>query len=548
MMRSMFSGVSSLRVHQTRMDVIANNIANVNTVGFKSARATFADSFYQNLQGASGPDPTTGRAGTNPLQIGLGLNLGSIDNIMTQGAAQRTDNAMDAMISGAGFFIVNSPDGQFFTRAGNINEDRAGNLHINGMQLMGWSTRINQETGEHYVDRSSLVELQLTGPKRNMPAEPTTVLDIIGNLRICQLDERNQVVRPMNIYDSLGHTYQVQVRFTFHPPPPGATPPPGTAAAYNYWTFEFIGSQQNGDRVVAYRNGIRDADNRAYLAIHAQPNGLPGAGGVVDAGNFQPYGTIAFNTRGEVVGIGTAERTSTTTGTPPVTTVGAVVPISFATGRTDVGPVPAAGGWIPTTHDNFGQMWVVPTHGVDPLATFGNTQGIGPDRGTAWYVNGAPAGTGATGTTARIQVGTMNMNLTELRNNGGMNMTLQALAADGNPPGTLGEISIGGDGTIMGRFTNGRLRVLGQIPLALFRNPAGLQRMGNNLWVPTANSGPFDGIGQIGTMQGGALEMSNVDLANEFTEMITTQRGFQAASRTITVSDEMLQELVNLRR
>jgi len=100
----------------------------------------------------------------------------------------------------------------------------------------------------------------------------------------------------------------------------------------------------------------------------------------------------------------------------------------------------------------------------------------------------------------------------------------------------------------MGRFTNGRLRVLGQIPLALFRNPAGLQRMGNNLWVPTANSGPFDGIGQIGTMQGGALEMSNVDLANEFTEMITTQRGFQAASRTITVSDEMLQELVNLRR
>jgi len=92
------------------------------------------------------------------------------------------------------------------------------------------------------------------------------------------------------------------------------------------------------------------------------------------------------------------------------------------------------------------------------------------------------------------------------------------------------------------------LRTLGQIPVAQFRNPPGLQRVGNNLWAVTANSGPFDGIGQVGSMQGGALEMSNVDLANEFTEMITTQRGFQANSRIISTSDEMLQELVNLRR
>ncbi|MDR1663309.1 MAG: flagellar hook-basal body complex protein, partial [Clostridiales bacterium] len=104
------------------------------------------------------------------------------------------------------------------------------------------------------------------------------------------------------------------------------------------------------------------------------------------------------------------------------------------------------------------------------------------------------------------------------------------------------------DGTIRGRYSNGVTRILGQIPVATFRNPAGLEKVGNNLFVTSANSGEFDGIGSTGRIMGGALEMSNVDLSQEFTEMITTQRGFQANSRTITVSDEMLNELVNLKR
>ena len=571
-MRSMFSGVSSLRVHQTRMDVIANNIANVNTVGFKSQRATFADAFYQRIVGASGPDPTTGRAGTNPQQIGLGLNLASIDNIMTQGATQRTDNAMDITITGPGFFIVEDDSGRFFTRAGNIGLDFQNNLHINGMRLMGWNTEVDPATGRHEVNRSMLTELSLSGDRQNMPSEPTTILDLVGNLNINHLNNRNQAQRSMAIFDSLGNRYLVDVLFTYHPNASAAAGSP-----HSYWTFEFVREVLNpGDLnaqptpiqpelggVLARLEGRTDIPP-AQLAICMRRMGMGGlidANGDADVGsdfeNMMTAGTIAFDSRGEVVGIGAAKHGVRVT--DPAGTPASWFPLSFMGTSTDIPPTgtvpdPIPPGWTPGTGDsgirgsiytpdttngyrNIFTMerafnfFVVPLSGVAPSATFGTT-----DRSV--YV----------GNDTVITVGQIRMNMGELFGRGGENTTLRALTMDGNGPGTLQDISIGGDGLIMGRFSNGRTRVLGQIPLAVFSNPEGLERVGGNLWTQTANSGQFDGIGQIGSMQGGALEMSNVDLANEFTEMITTQRGFQAASRTISVSDEMLQELVNLRR
>ncbi|MDR1558093.1 MAG: flagellar hook-basal body complex protein, partial [Clostridiales bacterium] len=131
-----------------------------------------------------------------------------------------------------------------------------------------------------------------------------------------------------------------------------------------------------------------------------------------------------------------------------------------------------------------------------------------------------------------------------------VNESTNALAdnRDGNAPGHLTGLSVGTDGKMTGRYSNGMVRLLGQIPLAVFKNPAGLEKMGNNLFTGTPNSGSFDGVGTDGVVQGGVLEMSNVDLSQEFTEMITTQRGFQANSRIISASDQMLQELVNLIR
>ena len=139
-------------------------------------------------------------------------------------------------------------------------------------------------------------------------------------------------------------------------------------------------------------------------------------------------------------------------------------------------------------------------------------------------------------------------NFDDLRQQTGMGVSLQTLRTNGNASGDLLDVTVGPDGIIIGRYSNDQQRVLGQIPVATFRNPAGLERAGNNLFIPTANSGLFDGVGSAGEFIPGTLEMSNVDLSAEFTEMITTQRGFQANSRVITVSDDMLQELVNLKR
>ncbi|MCL2197710.1 MAG: flagellar hook protein FlgE [Defluviitaleaceae bacterium] len=576
MMRSMFSGVSSLRVHQTRMDVIANNIANVNTDGFKASRATFADSFYQNLQGASGPDPAFGRSGRNPQQVGLGLNLASIDNLMHQGIARRTDNALDVAIEGGGFFIVRDRGGaNMFTRAGRIERDAHWNLHIGGNMLMGWSTIPDANTpGGHAVDRGLLVPLAITGDKRQMPSEPTTLINIEGNLRTTQLSYNAATgehyrMFPKTIYDSLGNPYVVNVRMVYHQQFSEASDSP-----HSYWTMEFPTVYVNMDPATGSvdRTATGDIDFRETLPTPAPAGNwvpvvraflegdtrnpsfisiclLGGAGTMASGGrddfvrNAQTSMTVAFDSNGNFVGMGLT--TQAAVAGPPAVPAGS--PIAFlssaqaapALGMGAIDPTATTGPtWV---RGNVFQANIVPIAGVAPAATLGYTAGS-----TSYYHPG-PTTTPPIDTVV-TRVGHLTFNFQGLGQRGTENTTIRALMQDGGGPGRLEDIMIGADGTIRGRFSNGRDRVLGQIPLAFFDNPAGLERAGNSLWRETANSGPFDGVGLIGAMIGGALEGSNVDLANEFTDMITTQRGFQAASRTITVSDEMLQELVNLRR
>ena len=552
MMRSMFSGVSSIRVHQTRMDVIANNIANVNTDGFKSQRATFADAFYQNLQGASGPDPAFGRAGRNPMQVGLGLNLASIDNLMHQGVARRTDNPLDVAIEGGGFFIVRDRGGaNLFTRAGRIERDAHWNLHISGNSLMGWGTvRCSETPGGWAVNRGLLEPISLSGEKQNMPSEATTRVNFTGNLNRTDLnvqtrqglpgepttvDMRYREV-PKTIFDSLGNKYTITLRYTYHQEFSEAAESP-----HGYWTMEAFGDyyvDNNGDwelwqgtgmppanavRLVhAYRDDDPQRRDPALIAIcFLGEYGETGTAGYVNqfATLAQSSVTIAFNSNGDMVGMG------------------------------HVGE-PLGGGWqspLEFDPESRGDGWwggrefnasIIPVRGVAPSATFGDTS---MSSSSISYYDPETGNT-------RIADGQLTMNFTELGQRGQANTSVRALTWDGGGPGVLEDISVGQDGTIMGRYSNGRDRILGQIPLAFFSNPAGLDRVGGSFWRATANSGMFDGVGLVGQMIGSALEGSNVDLAGEFTDMITTQRGFQAASRTITVSDEMLQELVNLKR
>ncbi len=460
-MRSMFSGVSGLRIHQTKMDVIANNISNVNTVGFKSSRVTFNEVFYQTTAGASGANAESGRGGVNPTQIGLGASVASIDKNMTQGAAQRTDIATDVMINGDGFFIVGDNSGTYFTRAGAMTIDDEGNLVTpTGMRVMGWDTA-KDANGKWVVNQGNVKPITFSGDKQYAPPSPTTNIEFEGNL--------NPVTNPtressMDFYDTVGNRYVVNVKYTLN----------GADWDMTVGDVAYI----DGDKT---KPGVKVAVAGLALTLTGPPNVAPGT-----EVKYTALGTgkISFDTEGDITG---------------------------ALGNNNIATDPELK--VPIT---------VTGTGLVPNSTFG----IG---------------------------GTVTLKFGKLKQYVGESANAKAVKVDGAKPGTLSGLSIGTDGIITGRYSNGTTRPLNQIPVARFKNPAGLEKIGDNLYVSTSNSGDFDGVGEDvqgggGRMMGGVLEMANVDLAAEFTDMITTQRGFQANSRIITTSDEMLNELVNIKR
>lgn len=441
MMRSMFSGVSGLRAHQTKMDVIGNNVANVNTVGFKSGRVTFQEIFSQTLQGASAPDPITGRGGTNPMQIGLGLGVGAVDTITTRGSVQRTDNPTDLSIEGDGFFICRGGvnDTFRFTRAGNFTIDKLGNLVTgSGMNVYGWQALKNDGSGEFDTEKP-IEPINLYSDayrnKRIISAKATSRAQLAGNLDAAMPlvgtgnnpNDDQVFIMPMTIYDKLGNDYKVNVRF---------------------WKVDANDSSSTWQWDIVTGEGIR---------------------------------------------------------------------VTLSTNPTDTQLVFSGEGII--------------TSGKSATVTF-----------EPWNGTGNQSGTGS------FQV---ELDFSKLTSFAADN-SVKPQSVDGYPSGSLVSFSVGSDGVITGIYDNGQQQALGLIALSNFENPAGLQKVGDNMYIPTTNSGEFKavkpGSGGTGTLNPGTLEMSNVDLSKEFTEMIITQRGFQANSRIITTSDEMLQELVSLKR
>ena len=513
MMRSLFSGVSGLRVHQTRMDVIANNISNVNTVGFKASRTTFADAMNQMVQGASGPQPEFNRGGVNPVQIGLGVNLASIDKLMTQGAAQRTDRPMDVMIQGEGFFIVGDVSGTFFTRAGNFNLDPAGNLvTFSGLQVQGWEAIDGPyNNGLGRIERGVIQPIVIGPDRQSVGAEATSMLEFRGNLNYNEEPTRRGT---KEFFDSLGNLHTVEVLYVFAGNAPGAAAGDGNFAEWRvYMSNE---GRVNGsstetapfplDAAGGIGAGAQAFNPEAYP--HRDP-GMPNTGTA-----WQSIGSVFFTPQGNFAG-------SAVTAAPPA------LPSPLPD------PLPMRPALPAGTLGRENLYLVFGDHGTNmsPPRLFGGDHSIA-----------------GTLTPNSIQMDFSNMTQFSRRA-----ADVRTVRTDGNIAGNLMGVSIGPDGRITGRYTNGDLRYLGQLAVARFDNPAGLEKVGDNLYVETANSGPFDGIGQDvmadgSRMMGGVLEMSNVDLADQFTDMIITQRGFQANSRSITTSDEMLIELVNLKR
>lgn len=456
MMRSMFSGVSGLRAHQTRMDVIGNNVANVNTVGFKSGRVTFQEVFSQTLRGAGSPDSTTGRGGTNPMQVGLGVGVGAIDTITTRGSSQRTDNPTDLSIEGEGFFIVKggSGDSYKFTRAGNFGIDKLGNLVAsNGMNVYGWQDYggAAQADGTYQFDTEKPVEpINLYSDiynknKKMIAARATTKAIFSGNLDASEdalgasgisASTSPQFSVPLTVYDTLGNDYKVNI---------------------NYWKDTASGSTASG----------ASGGTTWYWTATV------GSGNSASFGSSTAAGYLMFDTEGQI--------------------------ITGASGY-NISPV----------------IQLVPDSSVG---------------------------------TQPVEVALDFRKLTMYS----ADSSVKPNDVDGYPTGNLTTFNIGSDGIITGVYSNGQQQPLGMLGLASFENPAGLIKVGENMFSPSTNSGEFKkgvkaGSEGVGTLNPGTLEMSNVDLSREFTDMIITQRGFQANSRIITTTDEMLQELVNLKR
>ena len=551
MLRSMYSAVSGLKTHQTRMDVIGNNIANVNTVAFKSSSVTFSDILYQTTSNASGANATTGTGGVNAKQIGLGTTAAATKvSITSAGASETTGNPFDIRLTdknSTNFFIVNNGSENVFTRSGSFYVDGSGNLCMSstGYTVMGW--QVDETTGEIRKDTVSALRIM---QEKNLTSAPeaTTQATIAGVLDENDTDVKNDAGRVMNLnfYDNLG--YQYTAKF--------AIKSTGTDGKYTVELTSVLDSNNQNitanlskqDMAKIFGNYNADAKLGEYVltkdyeydsASNSYTNKTTGEKFSIN--NATDKSTTFVGDKGSKVSIteifsgitttianniknGTNNykvKLDTTTGQATVTGEQTSYDLEFDTSS---GKFKSIGGENPSVMLNMGAL----SSGL--INNNGNFQNITVDFSQCLnYENGGKSTIGADAGATDGKTG------------------------KGRKLGAMTGISIDTSGRIYGTYDNGNTELLGQIAVAQFSNASGLEKVGESCYRTTLNSGEFDGIGveisaDGSSMTTGELEMSNVDLSSEFTSMITTQRGFQANSRVITTSDTLLEELVNLKR
>ena len=547
MVRSMYAGVAGMKANQTRMDVIGNNIANANTYGFKSSRATFRDMYYQQIRGASGGSAT--RGGTNPSMVGYGSQIASIDLLMTQSSFTSTGNPLDVAIAGEGFLQVMDPDGNiYYTKAGMLDIDPATGALIdsNGNFVLGTSATDGK--------------LDSTEPGSNK------ILIQVAPVQASVGKVETEISGKKLTITSTNQNKSANVSFTFTKTtelPDGkdvVAIMDGTSSAINIQINANSSFASMADLQKAINNAITEANGGAHaggdFVFSMQPDPfadgpLTGAqiidtatadydGGSIDLvapgadvsadgsflGGFKIVETgLRFSGEGDV-SVEVADSADPEGYNVTVTTAGGATYTGFISQeRADIS-------------SGSGQVLLKNASGDanDTITlSYPNTTDI-----EANLNNNVTIGTAtASQPSKELGWGKGTFTLT-----GGTEFTEQDV-------GNLTGISIGADGTIMGTSAAG-LQVLGRIDLATFANSEGLMQSGNSYFTATSNTGDaklaIAGENGTGGLRNSALEMSNVDLSQEFSDMITTQRGFQACSRLITVSDTMLEELINLKR
>lgn len=568
MMRSLYSGVAGLKTHQTRMDVIGNNIANVNTTAYKSSSMTFSELMSQTTQKASGANATTGVGGTNAKQIGLGVKAGAINTaITTQGSAQSTGNPFDIMITGDNFFVVSNGSENFFTRDGSFYVDGAGNLAMTstGYNVMGWG--VDETTGNIKQDTVTALRI-MSAANMTYPPEATTQANISGILDENDKDvtSANGKTVNLNFFDARGYSYTA--KFTFKQSSGDKTNEysmelnkilDSTGAEIDISKLKFGNrSQQKMETKVTLNTDAYKWDGKVLKT----KDGTTEVANLADIFNqdgslITPQDDAAAQKQQKALDAiakaygyeGSTDEflnlyITSTENKDKQLTIQDLLGNMMAGKKTDV--LPADGSAITMEGRYFEGTTVVFNKDTGKLESVGGST-------TNLNVNAAFSALGGNFSDVTID-------LSECTNYGNKGTsTIGATSGDLDGLGTgrrLGDmigVSIQKDGMIYASYDNGMTKLLGQIATAAFANASGLEKEGDNLYSATLNSGEFDGIGVDitaggGYMSTGQLEMSNVDLSSEFTEMITTQRGFQANSRIITVSDTLLEELTNLKR
>lgn len=462
-MRSLYSGVSGLQNHQTRMDVIGNNISNVNTTGFKRGRVNFQDMISQQLSGAAKPTEELG--GVNPKDIGLGMTVATIEQVFTQGNLQTTGVSTDVAIQGNGFFILKNGDESFYTRNGAFGLDRDGTLvnPANGMRVQGWMAR--ELNGEQVVQTS---------------ATPTDLVIPVGSKDPAKATEN--VLFACNLNKNTPEILE------------GAS---ASDIAKGTWSTE----QEIYDSF-----GNKHLLNVSFRRVTGNPNAWEATVNV-DADNAD-----FTQTR---VGLGTTDGVQNT----------------FIVEFDNLGTLRSVTDSSGNVSNTDGEIVLTTSYTVPEAETDENGN---PARHT-FNIN---LGT----------IGSMQNTITQAASKS----TTKVYSQDGYTLGYLDNFKIDSSGTITGVYSNGTNRVIGQLALATFANDRGLEKAGDSTYVETNNSGQAkigeSGVAGKGSLLAGALEMSNVDLSEQMTDMIVTQRGFQSNAKTIQTADTLLETVLSLKR
>ncbi len=544
LINSLFAGVSGLRNHQSMLDVIGNNIANVNTLGFKGSRITFSDTFNQFLR--FGTNPTESAGGTNAYQVGLGMKVNSIDRNWNQGTFERTGILTDLALQGDGLFVLKSNGQTFYSRAGSFTFDADGKL-VNPQS--GAIVQGKVATSEGVIPPGNNLQDIVIDPNLKLPAIATTKMSWGGNLSSSSsLTRSEEFVESGNInaslpiggtasesntiYDDNGNEYRLTTTYT------------KTAANTYDLTYSLI--DKANPTVPVLTGGpvsvVFDPANGKMLTMNGNPPAPIQIQSAALGINFN-YDPTAVTESSNATTISSTvddnRKPTIVTGTLTIfDSLGASHTLTLKFTKT------SANNWNWNASVPSSSGVLSGNSGTISFNTDGSVNTIYPNPP---LMNFAPTG-GASAANIEMDFGSGFGGITQTSSNS----VISALSQNGSASAVLSNLSIDQYGYIVGVFSNGASRNLAQILVATFPNLNALTSVGDNLFTVSANSGaPF--IGSPGeltqtTIQSGALEQSNVDLSEEFTRMIISQRGFQANARVVSVSDQMLQETTNLVR